>query len=279
MGCFGAPLTEANKQRYINHHEYNQASIRKSMINNASPDTFGFDCVNVIKGVLWGWNGDESKTYGGAKYAINGVPDVSADGMIAKCSNISTDFSSVEVGEAVWCPGHIGVYIGDGLAVECTPLWNNCVQITACNCEKQGYNSRYWTKHGKLPYVIYEIEEKNMSKFTDVPESHWAYKAIESLAEIGVVNGYKDGTFKPDSFTTRAEFIATIVRGDKEYSESVDYTTSLEFSDVSKNAWYANYLGFALNKGLIRGYEDNTFKPDNFITRAESATIISKVIG
>ena len=162
MGCFGAPMTEANKQRYINHHEYNRRANPKKCIMEASANTFGFDCVNLIKGVLWGWNGDKSKTYGGAKYAVNGVPDINADVMITKCSNVSTNFSNIQVGEAVWCPGHIGVYIGDGLAVECTPSWKNCVQITACNCTKSGYNRRNWTKHGKLPYITYESEKKKM---------------------------------------------------------------------------------------------------------------------
>ena len=75
-----------------------------------------------------------------------------------KCSGKTTDFSKIEVGEAVWRQGHIGVYIGDGLAVECTPAWKNCVQITAvANIgNKSVYNSRRWTKHGKLPYVTYE---------------------------------------------------------------------------------------------------------------------------
>lgn len=156
MGCFGAPMTTANKTRYCSNHSYNKKAARQTMIKAASADTFGFDCVNLIKAVLWGWNGDKTKTYGGAKYAVNGVPDISADGMIAKCLNVSTDFSHIEVGEAVWCPGHIGVYIGNGLAVECTPAWKNCVQITACNRAVAGYNRRNWTKHGKLPYITYE---------------------------------------------------------------------------------------------------------------------------
>lgn len=76
--------------------------------------------------------------------------------MITVCKNVSTDFSRIEVGEAVWMEGHIGVYIGDGLAVECTPCWDNKVQITACNRSVSGYNRRNWTKHGKMPYVKYE---------------------------------------------------------------------------------------------------------------------------
>ena len=155
MGCFGAPMTAANKKRYTQNHSYNRQASRTAMINAASADTFGFDCVCLIKGVLWGWSGNKKATYGGATYASNGVPDIGDSGMINVCKNISTDFSKIEVGEAVWMEGHIGVYIGDGLAVECTPKWANKVQITACNCTKAGYNRRNWTKHGKLPYIDY----------------------------------------------------------------------------------------------------------------------------
>lgn len=160
MGCFGAPMIDSNKTRYCNNHQYNKQPQRRNYIQAASADTFGFDCVCLIKGILWGWNGDKNKTYGGAKYASNGVPDIGADSMIKVCSNVTTDFSKIEVGEAVWCKGHIGVYIGNGLAVECTPSWKNRVQITACNCTKSGYVTRNWTKHGKLPYIDYDVSVK-----------------------------------------------------------------------------------------------------------------------
>lgn len=169
MGCFGDLMTESNKERYCNHTKYNRQPERQRMIKAATSDTFGFDCVCLIKGVLWGWNGDKSKPYGGAKYKSNGVPDIGADEMITKCKNVSTDFSKIEVGEAVWCKGHIGVYVGNGLAVECTPSWENKVQITACNCTKAGYNRRNWTKHGKLPYIDYVKEEKKEEKLTTKP--------------------------------------------------------------------------------------------------------------
>lgn len=169
MGCFGAPMTAANKKRYTSNHNYNKQASRTAMINAATADTFGFDCVCLIKGVLWGWNGDTTKTYGGAKYASNGVPDIGADSMIKVCKNVSTDFSHIEVGEAVWMEGHIGVYVGDGLAVECTPKWKNKVQITACNRSVSGYNRRNWTKHGKLPYVTYEAETSPEPKPEPIP--------------------------------------------------------------------------------------------------------------
>ena len=181
MGCFGAPMTAANKKRYIDHHPYNKQPARVKLINAASADTFGFDCVCLIKGVLWGWSGDKSKVYGGAKYAINGVPDVDANTMINLCSEVSTDFSKIEVGEAVWTDGHIGVYIGNGLAIECTPAWKNRVQITACNCSKPGYNTRKWKKHGKLPYIDYTVASAAPAK-TSKPKLDMATSCNKSMA-------------------------------------------------------------------------------------------------
>lgn len=160
MGCFGAPMNAANKKRYTNNHEYNRRADRTKLINAASSDTFGFDCVCLIKGVLWGWCGDTSKNYGGAYYCSNGVPDLGTERMISVCKEVSTDFSDIEVGELLWMKGHVGLYIGSGLAVECTPSWQNKVQITACNRSVKGYKRRNWTKHGKLPYVDYIQEEK-----------------------------------------------------------------------------------------------------------------------
>ena len=162
MGCFGAPMTESNKARYCKNHSYNKDAKRTAMIQAATADTFGFDCVCLIKGILWGWCGNTNKTYGGASYKSNDVPDIGADSMIKVCLDVSTDFSKIEIGEAVWMEGHIGVYVGGGLAVECTPKWDNKVQLTACNQTVSGYNRRNWTKHGKLPYITYIKEEEAM---------------------------------------------------------------------------------------------------------------------
>lgn len=163
MGCSGAPMNATNKQRYCNNHSYNKNANRTAMIKAATDDTFGFDCVCLIKGILWGWNGNKSKIYGGAGYACNGVPDIGADSMIKVCTGVTTDFSNIEVGEAVWMEGHIGVYVGDGKCVECTPKWTNNVQFSNLgNISKyKTGNYRVWTKHGKLPYVKYETVEDN----------------------------------------------------------------------------------------------------------------------
>lgn len=168
MGCFGAPLTGGNVARYCQNHDYNKKANRTAMIKAAAdktPPVFGFDCVNLIKGVLWGWNGDASKKYGGAAYKANGVPDIGADSMIKVCKDVSTDFRTIIPGEAVWLSGHIGVYVGGGVVIECSPAFKNCVQETAClNIGTvAGMNGRKWTKHGKIPYVTYDVAAEKPS--------------------------------------------------------------------------------------------------------------------
>lgn len=164
-GVFGSPVTEAliaakTKQYPSWYTASRQAAFRKLI----GKGYFGFDCVNLIKGILWGWNGDHTKSNGGAAYNTNGVPDINANMMIDRCIDVSTNFANLEVGEAVWMPGHIGVYIGDGKVIEATPSWSNNVQITAClNIGSiSGLNGRRWTKRGKLSYITYVKD--------DVPE-------------------------------------------------------------------------------------------------------------
>lgn len=100
MGCFGSPMTESNKVRYTQNHSYNMNTTRVKMINSATSDTFGFDCVNLIKGVLWGWSGDKTKSYGGAKYQSNGVLDEGADIFFKTRCKASQDWTNIEPGEA-----------------------------------------------------------------------------------------------------------------------------------------------------------------------------------
>lgn len=149
-------LIESKAKQYPERYSDSRQSSLEKLVEK---DYWGFDCVGLIKGILWGWSGNRAKSYGGAVYQANGVPDSSANTIFKKCTEQSSDFSNVEVGEAVWMDGHIGIYVGNGLVVEATNKWKDGVQITACNCSKMGYNRRDWTKHGKLPYVEY-VDEK-----------------------------------------------------------------------------------------------------------------------
>ena len=130
-GVFGGPITRAlvngKAKQYPSWYTSYRINNVFAPLYDRKPKAFGFDCVGLVKGVLWGWDGNSSQSYGGAVYASNGVPDLSADAMIGKCSGVSKDFSSIAVGEFLWMKGHCGVYIGNGLAVESTP--DNSLQL------------------------------------------------------------------------------------------------------------------------------------------------------
>lgn len=200
LGCFGAPMNVKNKTRYSNNNTFNKANEAK--IHACSSDTFGFDCVGLIKGVLWGWDKDVSKTYGGATYKANGVPDVGANSMMNNyCKDVSTDFTKIEVGSAVWIDGHIGVYIGDGKVVEATSRWSSKVLISSLgNLGYKGVCTRTWTKWGKLPWIDYSVKEEKKEepkkeepkKETPIADDgkryHIATKG-QGLSKIGAIYG------------------------------------------------------------------------------------------
>lgn len=157
MGGFGAPLNATNKQKYIDLYPYNRKPAVKQSILNATNDTFGFDCVNLLKGILWGWCGDPAQIYGGAVYASNGVPDTNEKGLFQMCKDQTVSFKNIQPGEMLYMTGHAGIYIGDGLAIESTPAWQNKVQISAVTNIglKAQYPGRQWEAHGKLPWINY----------------------------------------------------------------------------------------------------------------------------
>lgn len=192
-GCFGAPLNSSTVGRYLAISSNSKRTANINAAANKSPPVFGFDCVCLIKGVLWGWSGDASKSYGGAVYQSGGVPDIGENDMIAKCAGLTSDFSKIEIGEAVWLPGHIGVYIGDGIVIECTPSWTNNVQKTAClNIgEISGMNGRKWDKHGKLPYITYvEDEEMTQEQFNAMMDNYFAAQAKKDTSAWSDKEGY-----------------------------------------------------------------------------------------
>lgn len=166
-GMFGQPITKSIVEQKAKQLPkwYGKNNNKENILALVGKGYFGFDCVCLIKGLLWDWNGDSSKTNGGAVYGSNNVPDIGADEMIEVCKDVSTDFKNIQPGEAVWTKGHIGVYIGNGKVIECTPKWNNDVQYSSlANLGYTSGNSRTWSKHGKLPYIKYETAE---NKATD----------------------------------------------------------------------------------------------------------------
>lgn len=103
-------------------------------------------------------------------------------------------------------------------------------------------------------------------------EGHWAQDEIDYLLSKKIVSGYPDGTFKPDRPITRAEFIKIINRITNNKEKS-----TVPFKDVNEADWYYNDVAVAIKSGYIEGYGDNTFRPNNPITREEAAKILATV--
>ncbi len=120
-----------------------------------------------------------------------------------------------------------------------------------------------------------EVRDKNLTDendFADVNTADWYNTAISTMAKLGIVNGRTEESFVPNAFITRAEFAAICARFDDSEYEIVD-----NFTDVNDH-WAENEIHEAAAHGWIRGYEDGTFKPDQFITRAEAMTMINRVL-
>ncbi|WP_254075421.1 amidase family protein [Paenibacillus tritici] len=111
------------------------------------------------------------------------------------------------------------------------------------------------------------------SNFTDVSGAHWANKYIGAAAGAGLMNGYSDGTFRPNAKISRSELATLITRAFK-----LTGTGSTSFKDVKKEAWYYNSIDALASNKIITGYEDSTFKPAKDITRAEFATVVSRLL-
>lgn len=172
MGGIGYPLNKNGKARALKY-EYNRRATRRRFIEAATPDTFAFDCVNVVKSVLWGFDGNVNAQYGGAKYASNGIPDTTIGNLYKMGKKHSTDMTDIAAGEfLVLHEHHCGVYVGNGLVVEATPAWENKVQITKMTM-------RPWRYHCYLPKVKYEVPEQiTFYPYPDKTDTELAYMVV-----------------------------------------------------------------------------------------------------
>ena len=108
--------------------------------------------------------------------------------------------------------------------------------------------------------------------YTDVPADAWYNNAVSTLSNAGILDGYEDGTFKPDGNITRAEFATIAVR----FFEAT-YDGGDLFSDIDGH-WAQDYINEAANAGIVDGYPDGTFGPQKLITRAEAMTMVNRTI-
>lgn len=120
-----------------------------------------------------------------------------------------------------------------------------------------------------------DVRTQNLTKdnaYSDVSDTAWYSTAVSTLSKMGVISGYPDGTFRPNAPITRAEFAAMIARFD-ETAKSAD----TPFTDISGH-WAENAIGKAYGNGWVEGSSKTVFCPESNLTRAETATLLNRVL-
>ena len=120
-----------------------------------------------------------------------------------------------------------------------------------------------------------DVRTQNLTKdnaYSDVSDTAWYAAAVSTLSKMGVISGYPDGTFRPNAPITRAEFAAMIARFD-ETAKSAD----TPFTDISGH-WAENAIGKAYGNGWVEGSSKTVFCPESNLTRAETATLLNRVL-
>ena len=122
---------------------------------------------------------------------------------------------------------------------------------------------------GPAPFAPVQVYA---ASFPDIT-GHWAEPYINSAINKGITTGYSDGTFKPDKPVTRAEFASMMNKalGNAE-------TTPITFTDVPSSEWYYSDVSKSVAAAYVSGYDNNSFKPNNPITREEAAVMISRIV-
>jgi peptidoglycan lytic transglycosylase len=132
--------------------------------------------------------------------------------------------------------------------------------------------------------VTEEVVPETTAIYSDVDTGHPEYVAIKYLSENGIINGYADGSFKPDNLVNRVEALKIVLEGnnliDAVYIENNaiggdDFINNpVTFSDVYKSVWYYPYIKKGVEEGIVKGYEDGTYKPSQTVNRAESFKMV-----
>lgn len=163
---------------------------------------------------------------------------------------------------------HVGIYIGDNEFISATS--SKGVKIDSLN------DPYYWgSRYVGATRVIEEEEEEEapIGEYKDVPASSWMYTPILELSKAGIVSGYKGNEFKPNDTITRAE-ASKLVTSIFSLKASGPYKNT--FTDVKKDHWAVDYISAVVEGGYVTGFEGDLFKPDEPLTRAEVAAIITR---
>ena len=162
-------------------------------------------------------------------------------------------------------PGEFGKLVGaDSVLVEAGGLITGAPGVKS----NEGYGFIGWSLNGEDTVDLGSLQVNN----------DMVLIALYKNVKIGAfITGYKDSTFRPQEYITRAEYVTMVVLALGGYDPETDYGDS--FSDVNHASWYANYVAYAKKEKIVAGYSTGEFKPNQRITRGEAARILAVAAG
>lgn len=168
---------------------------------------------------------------------------------------------TLKEGSATVTPDRLGVndFVNGEATIRVTVPSENSIMLRAQNGSLVGESERLTAEEAVV--------------FNDVSRGHENYEAIKYLYEQGIINGYSDGTFKPNNTVNRVEALKMLMLA---FDIEAGPNGELTFSDADNSAWYATTLAAAVAKGIVKGYDDGTFKPGNTVNKAEYLKMLFK---
>lgn len=110
--------------------------------------------------------------------------------------------------------------------------------------------------------------------FSDVPDTHWAFKYIQKMYDEEITTGYADGTYRPSQNVQRSQMAAFITRA--LFGDTFSYSLIPHFTDVPDTHWAFKYIQKMYDEGITTGYADGTYRPSQNVTRGQMAAFIAR---
>ena len=208
----------------------------------------------------------------GSTSSFSGIPVATANGSNCGCEDGSMTGAAAPI-PCLECAGPSGISVDrspqnlDGIDCPVQIHTNTSMEAMKKSYEPFQYSSNSGLAGGAAPLV---------SSYEDVPNGYWASCDINKLTDNNILAGYPDRTFKPNLPVSRAEMATMVVKG---FNLNNDVSCpSAMFKDVPESHWANKTIAKAVSNGIMAGYPNNTFKPNQSISRAEAYTIMAKGI-
>jgi hypothetical protein len=207
-----------------------------------------------------------SMTYGIA-------PVVTRDKLIADPDKLITDQMVAKVTGTAVDPDIVSVKI-NGVKVSLSPRGDFqtdvSLQVGKNAVKVEGFSS------GGTLVASKKLRILRLMTYPDVSKDNWAYEQIGYIGTLGIIQGYPDGSFRPEGNITRAELSTLLIRTAASGDANVPAARGVIFKDVPLKHWAVKYVNLASTKAIVKGYPDRSFKPNANVTRAEGLAMIAR---